>query len=755
MTSFALEPIYGSLALALAVTAATLLLIVWVTPPTDNPAHRRRLILLRSVAAAALLLAVFRPALLKTDTRPAEASLVVAVDTSRSMTLPDGDGSDRWTTQQASWQKLAAGLAGLDESLSIRLLAYDKAARPLADHRPTALDSESPDGDLTDLAAAALATISAAEGQPIAGVVLMGDGTQTAPVQGTGAQRVIETLNSLGVPLWCVPIGPAGGESASRDVAIETLAESFQLFAGNEVIIEFEVQTRGLSGVEVPVTLSWVDSHGTVTEAANRRAISRKSNDVTALSIPVIAPPPGTYRLKVEAATQEGELVTVNNTQLAFVDVREGGGRILYLEGEVREEQTRISRSLRRFQDLDLTYQWIPADTASSWPIDFENWFRPGRFDVYVIGDLDADALGDQQLRQLAEAVSGGAGLVTLGGYQTYGAGGYASSPLADAIPVRMDPARRRDVRQPRDDRQGHLPGPVPTELVRSHPITDLGGESPATRWQQLPPQLGANDLLAPKVAPGIQVLLESPQKKPLLVVGEYGRGRTAALAFDSTYRWWRAGQRDTHKRFWRQLILWLLARENTGGDKILIETDSRRFDLDHPPEFRASVQSLDETTQPVELVAEVIDESGEAKPVAVSSDGGGNSGAIRGQLPKLAAGIYRLRVRPADENSSLAAEELPFQAIDQSRELERPMADPVYLRQLAQLTAEHGGAAFSPDEIDALVETIAGRRQQAETPIVEKFRLGDGPLSGWIVFALFAVPLCAEWFLRRRWGIV
>ena len=197
------------------------------------------------------------------------------------------------------------------------------------------------------------------------------------------------------------------------------------------------------------------------------------------------------------------------------------------------------------------------------------------------------------------------------------------------------------------------------------------------------------------------------------------------------------------------------MAREDTGGDKIAIELDSRRFDFGSPPDFRASVQTLGETIQKVELVAETIDEAGEVTPLPVSSDsGGGMAAAISGQLPKMKPGFYRLRVKPADDTSNLAPEEVAFQTIDQSRELARPMADPVYLRQLAQLTADHGGAAFAPDEIDALIDTIAKRRRQAETTIVEKFRLGDGPLSGWIVFVIFAAALSSEWFLRRRWGI-
>ena len=760
MTSFALEPIYDSLLLTLAVAFATVAVILAVTPPTENHSHRRWLIGLRLLAATVLLLAAFRPTLLRTDNRPADASLVIAVDTSRSMTLPDGDGSTRWATQNEAWKRLAQGLSGLDESLVIRLLAYDTAARTIPTAVADSLDNESPTGELTDLTAAALATIQAAQGQPIAGVVLMGDGTQTAPLSGTGAQRVVETLDSLGVPFWTVPIGPAGGASASRDVAIDSLADSYQLFAGNRIEIEFQVLSRGLAGVDLPVSLSWIDSGGKTTEIASRTVAPSKSSEVAALSVAIVAPPPGIYRLQVDAETQQGELVTTNNSQIAFVDVREGGGRILYLEGSPRLEQTFLRRSLRRVPDLDLTYRWIPHDTTGTWPVDMIDAFEPGKFDVYIIGDLDADALGDAQLRQLESTVSAGAGLVTLGGYQTYGAGGYGSSPLADVIPVEMDVSRRRSIGAVALEADDQISGPFPISLARNHPITDLGGEDASLVWQQLPPLLGANRLIGPKVAPGIHVLLESDSQDPLLVIGEYGRGRTAALAIDSTWRWWRAGQKDAHRKFWRQLVLWLLAREDTSDDKIVIKMDARRFAIDSPPMFRASTESLDDSKIETALVAEVVNDSGEITPISVSTENRSEQSsqssttAITGQLPKLSAGFYRLRVRPERDTDSAQSEEMAFQVIDESRELAQPMADPVYLRQLAELTADHGGAAFAPDEIDALVDTIKKRRHQAETPIIEKFRLGDGPISGWILFALFAGVLSTEWFLRRRWGL-
>ena len=85
MTSFAFEPIYGSLLLAMAVAAVTVGVILAVTPPTNDTRRRKWLIALRLLAATMLLLAAFRPALFRTDNQLAEAALIIAIDTSRSM----------------------------------------------------------------------------------------------------------------------------------------------------------------------------------------------------------------------------------------------------------------------------------------------------------------------------------------------------------------------------------------------------------------------------------------------------------------------------------------------------------------------------------------------------------------------------------------------------------------------------------------------------------------------------------------------
>ena len=49
------------------------------------------------------------------------------------------------------------------------------------------------------------------------------------------------------------------------------------------------------------------------------------------------------------------------------------------------------------------------------------------------------------------------------------------------------------------------------------------------------------------------------------------------AFAGDSTHRWWKFGRQETHKRFWRQTILWLAQRDKKQANSVFIELARRR----------------------------------------------------------------------------------------------------------------------------------------------------------------------------------
>lgn len=155
-------------------------------------------------------------------------------------------------------------------------------------------------------------------------------------------------------------------------------------------------------------------------------------------------------------------------------------------------------------------------------------------FDVVVISDIGSNSflLPDEtflrsekspnRLELVADFVKRGGGLLMIGGYLSFtgidGKGRYGMSPLAAPLPVTL---------LPHDDRIEKSEGVAVEVCTPDHPV--LGG-IPA-EWPEL---LGYNKLIA---KPGATVVAKVGED-PMLVVGDYGHGRSAAFASDLAPHW-------------------------------------------------------------------------------------------------------------------------------------------------------------------------------------------------------------------------
>lgn len=755
MTLFRLDPIFES-PLVLIVLSVLVLAVPWIVPVAGRsitPQQRRRLQWLRTGTAIVLLLAVFRPSIVRTDSVPTDATIAVLLDRSRSMALPADERTTRSELQNELFAQLLPAIGKLDQSLSLKTLTYSADAKEIAiDEQTTNSLAAPPTGNATDIARALDAAIQSSAGKPLAGVVLFGDGVDVLPPTDGTKPRARDTqagarmLASLDVPLWTVAIGPPGDLGQVRDVEVAELAESYGLFSGNEAMVDFVVRSRALAGkaFAARVTMTREDGDSKPIELAVRSITPGSGEDSTAMSIPIVAPEPGRYQMEVRVDPQDGETLLSNNSQISFVDVRQGGGRVLYLEGQPRLEQSFLLQALRRFPDLQVSYRWIAADTKSKWPVDLGLTRNPNAFDVVIIGDLPADAIGAEQLSILGKRVGDGGALMMIGGIDTYAHGGYQSSPLSNVLPVKLDP------------KLSDFTGEVPLILTKTHPITTLAPSSSfqdqVDLWKSLPPMIGANQFSDIRVAPGIQVLLETPDADPMLVVGEYGAGRVAAFAGDSTWRWQRKGKSVEHRRFWRQMLLWLLNRDSDSSDALDINLAKRRAEVGQTIDYFVTSNFPSSDTTPSLSIIAADGTQTEIKPDIVVQGTETEGARLEGKIADLPPGMYRFRAAVPGDAANFT--ERSFQILDQDAELRQPFADHTYLSQLAGQTSASGGAMFLPEAVDELIDLITQLRRNAKAPVVQKYRLGDTPPSAWPLFIVLAALLGCEWYLRRRWGL-
>jgi uncharacterized membrane protein len=441
--------------------------------------------------------------------------------------------------------------------------------------------------------------------------------------------------------------------------------------------------------------------------------------------------------------------VTTNNQLSTFITVLKGGLNVLYLQGALRPEETFLGRSLDGSPDIQFDLVRIDAQKPETRPQDLADRFEPGKYDVYMIGDLDAKAFETGELERLRQAIDRGAGLIMLGGFHSFGPGGYTETALADVLPIRMEKTERQQFNdQIRSD--VHLKGPltmVPSPRAAGLTyVTRLSNEDNQAAWQQLPPLDGANKFDANQLKPAAHVLAETPQGVPLLVAQESGAGRVLAFAGDSTWRWWMHGKADSHKRFWRQVVLWLAHKDETSEGNVWIKLAQRRYAPGGRVEFTAGARSPEgDVVLDADFQAEVVLPDGKRQPLPLSRSGEEMAGSF---VETRQAGDYTVVVTANRGSEALGTAQSRFLVYEQDLELDNSAADHTSLSFLASQT---GGEMLAPEQLPALLERLKKVPQQLAITRETKAALWDR----WPLFVAFAVLLSVEWFLRKKWGLV
>ena len=716
------------------------------------------LIGLRALVILLIIIGLLRPTKMTTVKTPRTSIVIVMVDISRSMLLPSGRGElTRWQAQQRAIEQIEAKLTHLGPNLELRTYQYHSRLHPWQIVNGKLTLPEKPTGDQTDVGSSLFEAVLPEQGKRLAAVVLLGDGAQNAfepQVEVQEAGRKIR--DDFAAPLYTVTFGPSGDAAQSRDIAVERLDEQFTVFVKNEVAVKGLVRVRGYVQKEIPVKLVLEDSTGKQQEVGVRKARAKEDNEQVEVEFPFTPQTTGHFRLTMTAEQQEGELVAKNNTLSAYLTVLEGGLRILYLDGEKRFEQKFLRRAINASPDIELDDRIIDVrsrgDKGDKWPVDLSADLKLDKYDAYILGEVDAAALGPQQIQTLASNVAAGKGLLVIGGRGSFGWGHYRGTPLENLLPVRFDPVEGSPGLSDAQMNRFFLDGPLPLVPPAPHPVTRLASDAQnPLLWKKLPPLAWAHKFTGVKTGPGVRVLLESPGGDPLLISGEFGRGRVLAFAGESTYRWPMHGFELEHKRFWRQIVLWLVRRDDLDRDDVWIKLDQRRFNPGSRVQITAGARSsTGDAITNAKLDTQLILPGGQKQAVRLSLDGEQYVGSVEVKTP----GDYAVEMTASQDARKLGSARAEFLVFDRDVELSNPAADPEQMKDLAALTQNDGGKALAPEDLPKLIDDIRNRPQEYEVHQT-KWQLASTAADAWLFFGLLIGLLGTDWFLRKKWGLV
>ncbi len=510
---------------------------------------------LRVALIGLVALCLFRPVLVVKAAVPQQNFLAVLLDDSRSMQIADHQDGPRSAFVRQEFGAPDRGIVKtLADKFMVRTFRFSTAAS-----RVDAEDDLTFSGPQTRLGAALDGARQELAGLPLAGLVVVSDGADTAE---DALGESLLALKSQGVPVFTVGVGQ---ETLSRDIQIGRVSTPRVALKGTTLMVDVVITQTGFSGKQITLD---VEDEGRIVGSQPVTLPSDGSAATARVRFTVQDPGPRVFRFRV--APQDGELVTQNNARESMIDVRDRREKILYFEGEPRYEVKFIRRAVDKDPNLgvvllqrtaDNKYLRVGVDHAdelvAAFPKTREELFQ---YRGLILGSIEAGSFTGDQLRMIAEFVDRrGGGLLVLGGGRSFSEGGYAGTAVADVMPVTLDPSAR----EPQLARLSVRP----TRAGAGHAVTQIADTEAASaeKWNfltTLEPKVTTLNA-ADAIKPGATVLLtgtdESRRERPVLSFQRYGRGKTFALTLQDSWVWQMHAAIDvndlTHEYFWRQLL--------------------------------------------------------------------------------------------------------------------------------------------------------------------------------------------------------
>jgi len=752
-----------------------------------TPWTRGALTAVRVTLILLVLFLLFQPVVETTVYQVRRPTLAVLIDESASMQRSDRYADETTRHEVASLagvseQALAetprldlvkAVLAGSDDPRlerlagenDLRVYAFSSDVREIGSERVTELR---PRGDATALGDAVHTVLRQLRGQPVSGIVVLSDGRSNA---GRAVEDAAEDAQNRPAPVPVFTVG-VGDPDEPRDVGIEEIASPEIALAGDEIIFEVTVRSKGFPGQRVEVLLreegEQLASASLVLEGKNRE------QKVLLYHRPLEE---GTHRFEVHVPVLPDEEYVENNTVVRDIDVIRRHIKVLFADGYPRWEYRYLKEALRRDDEaMKMSCLLLSADPdfvqessrgvapLAQFPRTREEIFE---YDVILFGDVNPQDLAREgvdvdrvleMIRDFVEEGSGGFGMIA---GENDAPRSYRNSPIESLLPVVIGDDVESDPSFGSDPRVSHQLRLTDVGMADPIMILEQDPDENRRRWEHpdygLPGFFWYYPVKKPKA--GARVLAVHPTHEnkygrlPLVATQFYGSGRTFFSALDSSWRW-RFLHGDLYfYRFWSQVIRFLAAaRLNQFNPRFEIFCDKSRYVLGERVIITAKVRdkNFEPAQGPTQTV--ILQEPDSAEPIELTLKADPTKpGTYTHTLVADEVGTYRVRA-PEQWRDDDRERTVSFSVTIPSAEKENVSLDAGTLAVLARRTdGEYLPLARIERLADAIVplpERVAGNRTR-EDLWDREWRLGGIPLS-WAIL-LFMLLIVTEWMLRKR----
>ena len=685
------------------------------------------LILLRTVVIGVLLVIMLNPQSLLPRERTTKPKLVVLLDSSSSMATRDANGGSRLETAVEILNDDST-LATLNREFTLDFRRFDRDTRPLDSLQWT---TNTPNGDATDIGSALLSAVSElGDAQAQAGILLVSDGRATTPDTLAVAQLAL----ARSVPLWTWTVG---GPVPRHDLWIETSSTEALAFSGTEVELAATLHQVGYPNrsfnVEVLRDEMTIETQEVIPD----------TNGVARAVVRVKAPESGEQRYVFRVGSEPEEMDVANNSKAVFLRSIGEKVRVLVAEGQPHWDTKFLVQSLKRNPHVDLTAVYrlnalrhvaIVSATGEETRVERDLFPRTAdamnAFDVIVLG-REAETFFDNETDGLlTDFVARRGGSLVFARGKPYGG---RFQPLAKLEPLAWGNGTVSSIKL------------RPTEAGRDNPIFDLGASGTLEELLNRLPALDHASVTLGEKPLAVILANAAQQDGPVLVAYQrFGQGKAISLNASGLWRWsFRETDQEeseaAYQRFWISLLQWLLGGgQFLPGADVALTSSRRYYTSEQPMQFLVTTRNLDRVVYQPRIT---IDGGGKIVQVEPRSRGD----AFIAEAGPFPPGSYRVTLK--NNTGSPAQLSQSIEVLSASVEKRELSADPELMKELAETS---GGTVVNAGDIARMPDVV--QRWEAARQLAHRQRpMWD---RWWVIGAMF-VLLGAEWWLRRREGLL
>lgn len=387
-------------------------------------------LVVRLIAIIMIVGALAEPSLRKTSDN---VGVTVIIDASRSIPIGSQEQIDQYIAQAQD------GSRQPDDQLGIITAAEKSYTQSSVSRATTRVDRQFiGETDGTNLmSAVSLAIASAPEGLANR-FILITDGNETDG----SLLRAAQAAKAKGIPIDVLPVEFAYAE----EVVVEALQAPSNVRVGEtitlKVVLTSTVPAAGRLLISQDGTI--IDLNPSADELGKIVELN-KGRNVLSVSVGVTRPGALSYEAVFEPITAladgnatgtRGDSIIENNTGNAITFVDSEGSILIVAEDS--NESVKFEDVLNRAEVQ--TVRINAAQFPTSLP-------ELASYEAIVLLNQSAYSYSETQQDLMRQYVHDtGGGLVMIGGPDTFGAGGWIGSPLADALPIRLDPPQKRQM---------------------------------------------------------------------------------------------------------------------------------------------------------------------------------------------------------------------------------------------------------------------------------------------------------------------